>query len=267
MRAIVSGAGPLLRRLFGGAGAVRAEPPRLAPARRIYAIGDIHGRDDLLEALLDRIDGDGRARPEVATTLVFLGDYIDRGPGSAAVVERLMTLEKHAIFLMGNHEELLLRSMAGDQRAAAIFACVGGVETMASYGVDPASFAAAEAEEQIALMKAAISPRHLDWMESLPSSYVEGDYMFVHAGILPGLPIEDQPPEILRWIRGDFLASRKDHGKMIVHGHSVLSGIDERSNRIGIDTGAYFSGILTAVGLEEDRRWYVQTGDAIGPSE
>lgn len=262
VRKLVPGAVAVWRRIFGEPGlAVGRDSRRLGSARRIYAIGDIHGRDDLLQELLGLIDADRRERRTDAAMLLFLGDYIDRGPGAAAVVERLMGLDGEAVFLMGNHEELLLRAASGDHRAATIFARVGGMQTMSSYGIDPAAFLAASVEEQIEMMNEAIPRRHLDWMESLPSSHVDGDYMFVHAGILPGLPLEDQPPEILRWIRSDFLASRKDHGKMIVHGHSILAEVDERINRIGIDTGAYSSGILTAIAIEQDQRWYIQTTD------
>jgi serine/threonine protein phosphatase 1 len=177
------------------------------------------------------------------------------------VIDRLMGLDDAAC-LMGNHEELLLRALSGDPRAMAIFARIGGVQTMASYGVDPADFIDATIEEKAAIMSQAIPGEHVEWLQRLPSCQVNGDYMFVHAGISPGQPLEAQTPEVMRWIRGDFLDSTADHGKVIVHGHSINPEIDEHHNRIGIDTGAFFSEKLTAVALEQDQRWYIQTSAA-----
>jgi len=250
-----------MRRGLGRSRVTGVECAYLLPGQRVYAIGDIHGRYDLLEDLLGRIDADRRERGPAATSLVFLGDYINRGAQSSSVIDRLMGLTD-AVFLMGNHEELLLRALSGERRAMGIFARIGGVRTMASYGVDAARFMSATIEEKAVLMSGAIPSDHVEWLRQLPPCYMNGDYMFVHAGILPGQPVENQTPEVMRWIRDDFLDSTADHGKVIVHGHSVMREIDERPNRIGIDTGAFFSEILTAIALEHDQRWYVQTSPA-----
>lgn len=232
--------------------------------RRIYAVGDIHGRLDLLDALLAAIARDDRRRGICQTMLVFLGDFIDRGPDSRGVVQRLLDVREGGAsmrFLMGNHEEILLRAYEGDHRAAALFHRVGGRETMLSYGVEPEEYDRSDFRELIGVMKRAIPLEHISFFSALENFHVEGDYVFVHAGIRPGVPLVEQSTSDLRWIRSEFLKHRGSHGNMIIHGHSVTAGIDEQNNRIGIDTGAYASGVLTAIGLEGSERWYLKSED------
>ncbi len=230
--------------------------------RRIYAIGDIHGRADLLYDLLDMIASDDRSRPRGETTLVFLGDLVDRGPNSAEVVDYLMRLGKSsigAVFLMGNHEELFLLTCAGDQQTGGVFHRAGGRATLLSYGVDAQVYDECDPHEISALADKHVPRAHLEFLSSFKDYWICGDYCFVHAGIRPDVAMEAQTTADMRWIRREFLESEIDHGMMIVHGHTITPGIDEQYNRIGIDTGAYSSGKLTALCLEGGERWYLQT--------
>lgn len=229
---------------------------------RVYAVGDIHGRDDLLAALLDAITHDDAARSPAETRLIFLGDYIDRGPGSAAVMARLIALQAErpgSTFLMGNHEEVMTLAAGGDVRGALLFDRIGGRETLISYGVDPAAYDAAPPEGVSALILAHVPPAHLAWLETLGESVRIGDYLFVHAGIRPEVALEAQSGADLRWIRGEFLDFEGDHGVCVVHGHSITPEVAQRGNRIGIDTGAFSTGRLTAIGLEGTESWFLQT--------
>jgi len=241
---------------------------RLPAGQRIYAIGDVHGRHDLLVELLETIDHDDRSRGPAQTLLVFLGDYIDRGPASRSVVDLLMGLVRGrpTICLMGNHEEILLHAAAGQRRAVTLFRQIGGRDTMMSYSIAPEIYDQASIDDQVALICNAIPPAHLDWMRALPSSHRSGDYVFVHAGLRPGVDLDQQAPADQRWIREEFLDSREDFGAMVIHGHSIQYEVDERCNRIGIDTGAFATGRLTAIGLEGEERWYLRTGTAAEPA-
>lgn len=230
---------------------------------RAYAIGDIHGRLDLLNDLLEAIDRDLASRDAKRTFLVFLGDLIDRGPNSAGVVERLRTYRPAnatPIFLCGNHEEVLLRILAGERKILAQWLKFGGLECASSYGVDPDRLRTATEEEGIELLRRHIPAAHIAFMESFADTFRFGDYLFVHAGIRPGVGIDQQSQTDLRWIREPFLSDSKEHGCVVVHGHTVVDAVEERKNRIGIDTGAYRSGILTALGIEERSRWFLATG-------
>lgn len=248
----------VFQRLFS-----RTEPRvfALPDGQRVYAVGDIHGRLDLFEDLLARIDADDAARGDSDTRLILLGDLIDRGPDSAGVVARAIHLctSSKCCVLMGNHEEVLIGTWDGDWRMAGLFARIGGRETLLSYGVDETLLDAAGPAEVIALTQAHVPAAHVDFMRGCEQAIVEGDYLFVHAGIRPGVPIGDQSGDDTRWIRREFLEDARDHDMMVVHGHSITGAVDERSNRIGIDTGAFASGVLTAVGLEGAERWYLST--------
>lgn len=234
----------------------------IANGERWYVIGDIHGCHDLLNRLFGLIESDDERRGAAETRLLFLGDYIDRGPQSRNVVELMMKLDtgdQRIIFLMGNHEETLMSVADGNRRAATLFHKMGGRETLLSYGVTAQDYDSADAAGVVDLVRSAIPADHLRWLRNLPSFYAVGDYLFVHAGIRPGVALRDQLPSDLRWIRKDFLESTAQHDSMIVHGHSISAQIDERPNRIGIDTGAYATGRLTAIGLEGAERWFLQT--------
>ncbi|MFZ5704581.1 MAG: metallophosphoesterase family protein [Pseudomonadota bacterium] len=243
----------------------RRSRPRVALApegQRWYAIGDIHGRYDLLDDLLRRIDRDDEMRGETDTRLLFLGDYVDRGPDSAAILDLMIKLDTgddRVVFLGGNHEEVLLAVAEGNRKAAALFHKMGGRETLLSYGAAAADYDKADPAGVIDLVRAHVPEPHLSWLRRLRHSFRAGDYYFAHAGIRPGIPLDQQQGSDLRWIRGEFLDDNGDHGPIIVHGHSVRSEVEERTNRIGIDTGAYASGRLTALGLERDERWLLQT--------
>lgn len=234
---------------------------RVPDGRRVYAIGDIHGRLDLFDDLVAQIDADrAGGRPQI----VLLGDYVDRGRGSAELIERLSSgaLPDWAdwVCLKGNHEQAMLDALApGGDRAMERWRNFGGRDTMRSYQVPSTlSFGDDMAALRADLLKR-IPARHLNWMRNLRLGHQAGDYVFVHAGIRPGVPLKAQNPLDLMWIREEFLDSRVDHGFTVVHGHSIKAAVDERPNRIGIDTGAYASGRLTALVLEGDTRRYLAT--------
>jgi len=236
--------------------------PSVPGGQRWYAIGDIHGCYDLLNRLIRAIDRDDEERGATDTRLLFLGDYIDRGPNSRAVIELMMKLDlgdDRVVFLMGNHEEVLRATAEGNRKAASLFHKMGGRETLLSYGASAQDYDYADASGIVDLVRAHIPPLHLDWLSKLRNLHEVGDYLFVHAGVRPGVAIAEQDPADLRWIRKDFLHHPASHGPMVVHGHSVNRTVDERPNRIGIDTGAYATGCLTALGLEGQERWFLHT--------
>ena len=236
--------------------------PSVGDDVRVYAIGDIHGRLDLFEQLLGKIAEDDRQRPSLRNQLILLGDLVDRGPSSAQMVERAMTLarfENAVHFIKGNHEELFVAAACGNARAVDVFRQIGGIETLASYGLPSDSSAAMDDGEIARWMLNHVPREHVDFIDGFQDMRVIGDYLFVHAGIRPRIPLEAQDPADLHWIRGEFLNYRGSHGPIVVHGHSITSEVDEQPNRIGIDTGAWYSGKLTAIGLQGTERWFVQT--------
>ena len=253
----------MLRSLFSRSRAAPASPPRVPDDVRVYAIGDIHGRADLFADLIARIAADHAQRPEKRPILILLGDLIDRGADSAGVVARAVDIaarpdETHV--LAGNHEELMLRALDGDGEATRLFCRVGGRETMLSYGVTPDAYDRAEFDDIAQMIRNHVPHDHLAFLRGMEDLVEIGDYAFVHAGIRPGVPLARQKPAHLRWIRGEFLEHRDPHPRFIVHGHTISDTVDERPNRVGIDTGAYASGRLTAIALEDDRRWFITTG-------
>lgn len=232
----------------------------LPDGQRVYAIGDIHGCHNLLDDLLIRIDRDNAARGTAQTQLVFLGDLIDRGPDSAGVVERLMALAEqrgNVRYLLGNHEEIFLRALDGDLEALRLFVRIGGRETALSYGVSERDYERTDYAELLELMQIQVPQRHIDFLKGFEDRIEIGDYVFVHAGMRPGVPIGEQRRGDLRWIRSSFLDSDWEFGKLVVHGHSISEHVVVRPNRIGIDTGAFDTGRLTALGLECDDRWFL----------
>jgi len=248
------------RKIMGQGG----KRPQGKSGARAYAVGDIHGRLDLLNALLAKIEAEVAQRPPRRTWVIFLGDLIDRGPESAGVVERLRTWRPahiRPVFLAGNHEEVLLSILGGDAGILPNWLKFGGAECAASYGVDPDMLRRVEDEEAVSLLRAKVPRAHREFLESFADTFAFGDYLFVHAGIRPGVAIEEQDPADLRWVRQQFLEDDRDHGCVVVHGHTISKGVDERSNRIGIDTGAYRSGVLTALAIEGGERWYLTTED------
>ncbi|HEX7876047.1 MAG TPA: metallophosphoesterase [Sphingobium sp.] len=236
-------------------------PPSIGQDVRVYAIGDIHGRLDLFEQLLQAIDQDSGERRPLRTELILLGDLVDRGPSSAQMIDRAMGLATSGSvhFIKGNHEEVFAAAARGDVRSAGFLRRIGGVETLASYGLDADRSAAMDDGALARWMLTHVPREHVDFVSGFKDMLTIGDYLFVHAGIRPRVPLEAQDPADLRWIRGDFLMYRGDHGRVVIHGHSITPQIDEQANRIGIDTGAWRSGTLTAIGLEGSERWFLQT--------
>lgn len=240
----------------------RPPQPAVPEGERVYAVGDVHGRLDLLDALLDRIEEDSAGRGPGEVTVLLLGDLVDRGPDSAGVVERAMGWKRgfaRLDSLLGNHDAAMVASLRGDFRWFDAWLGFGGVETLQSYGVDQAVIATGDPYRIAAAARACVPAEHLRWLADRPTAVRKGGYLFVHAGVRPGRRLDRQEREDLLWIRHEFLGSRANHGAMIVHGHSIVEEIDEQPNRIGIDTGAFSSGRLTAIGLEAMDRWYLQT--------
>lgn len=242
--------------------------PASGPAgKRAYAIGDIHGRADLLDALLRQIAKEEESRPAADTFIVFLGDLIDRGADSAGVVDRLLTTNwGHAtpIFLMGNHEEMLLRILDGDHVIVHDWLSYGGFECAQSYGAPAATMIASSDEDAVAMLVEAIPAAHVDFIRSFGDSFRFGDYLFVHAGIRPGVPLEQQSVRDLRWIRDGFLDVTRNDGVTVVHGHTIVREVSEGAGRIGIDTGAYTSGTLTALCVDGTERKFLFASESAG---
>jgi serine/threonine protein phosphatase 1 len=229
---------------------------------RAYVIGDIHGRLDLLDQLIGKIHHELDQRPARKTLLVFVGDLIDRGPQSAQVVERLRTYSKQGVrpvFLLGNHEEVLLRILGGDNSVIDSWLKFGGLQCLESYGVDIARVRSLPAEEILTITQAAVPRQHRAFLEEFVDSCRFGDYLIVHAGIRPGVEIDQQRQSDLRWIREPFLFDETDHGFVVVHGHTIRPEVEGRPNRIGIDTGAYRTGVLTALAIEGAKSWLLDT--------
>jgi serine/threonine protein phosphatase 1 len=231
--------------------------------QRVYAVGDIHGRLDLLDKLLASIESDNLARPAANTTIVFLGDLVDRGPESAGVVERLRLLaetDRKLRFITGNHEEVFYHAVNDEGVESLKFFCrIGGRETILSYGVSEMEYNAMDYPELKAALVEMVPESHLEFLAGFEDMIEIGDYVFVHAGIRPDIPMRDQRPRDLRWIREPFLSHSTPHSRMVVHGHTIMADIDMQPNRIGIDTGAYASGKLTALCLQGEDRWVLKT--------
>lgn len=257
----------MISKLFKSRTVAKINQPQIPPGRRVYAVGDIHGRADLLDELIALIEADEQARGPAETTLIFLGDIVDRGPASAAVIDRLRALRaaRHDVrFLLGNHEEIFLGALDGEPKALRLFCRIGGRETVLSYGMDAAEYERLDYEELVQRLETLVPDEHRDFLNGFEDIIVIGDYAFVHAGVRPDTPLDLQRTADLRWIRDPFLDHRAALEKTIVHGHTMTDEIERRGHRIGIDTGAYASGRLTALGIENGETWALQTGMAIG---
>jgi serine/threonine protein phosphatase 1 len=233
----------------------------------VYAIGDIHGCCDLLDALLQGIEQDCAQRPRERTVVVYLGDYLSRGSDSRAVVNRVMSWQPQnmglleIITLTGNHEELALRYLGGELEAGRHWFDHDGLDALADYGVIAADASARDDASLLALrdrFAQALPQQHLAFLQSLAISHREQDYYFVHAGVRPGVALADQNSSDQIWIRKRFLESETDHGAVVVHGHSISTEPTVRHNRIGIDTGASASGVLTCLVLDGAERSFLQ---------
>jgi serine/threonine protein phosphatase 1 len=231
---------------------------RVPDGQRVYAVGDIHGRADLFGDIISAIEADDRARGPSETTVILLGDLVDRGPDSRGVIDaaRDWSRRRDVRILLGNHEEMLLKSLEYEG-ALRQFTRFGGRETILSYGVTHDAYLEMTFGELQAAMEAVIPPEDLDFMRGFEDMIVIGDYVFVHAGIRPDVDLDSQAPADLRWIREPFLSHVWQDPICVVHGHTVTDAPDVRPWRVGIDTGAYASGRLTAIGLEGAERWFL----------
>lgn len=243
----------------------------LAPVgTRLYAVGDIHGRADLLERMLALILADARCSRATRKIVVFLGDYVDRGPDSRAVVEMLRqgppALPAWSGFrwvcLKGNHEDMMLRFLA-DPASGPNWMANGALATIGDYvGADLSAESGTPLPPLARLhdiFKGSVPPEHAAFLAGLPLHHAEGDYYLVHAGVRPGVPLERQGEADMLWIRRSFLNSGMDFGKMIVHGHSIVTRPEAHANRVAVDTGAFFSGRLTAMVAEGAQMAFIST--------
>lgn len=254
---------PFVKR-FATAAAAAAIPRWIPDGTRVYCVGDIHGRDDLLREMAKHVEADLEASSVEQAVTVFLGDYVDRGLGSMRVVERLVLGEwpTSTVALAGNHEDLLLAFLE-DAEVIQSWRNLGGLETLHSYGINvgPAmakrDFGAIQAE-----FAACLPELHRQFLKALKDSTAVGDYFFCHAGVRPGVPLERQNRNDLLTIRDVFLASKREHGKLIVHGHTPSLVPEIRCNRIGIDTAAYATGRLTCLVLERNEQRFLHNGRA-----
>jgi serine/threonine protein phosphatase 1 len=221
---------------------------RMAAGRRVYAIGDVHGHLEKLQAAHGIVASDLAARPVASSVLVHLGDYIGAGPDSAGVVALLAAGSPVAGLrvanLMGDYERHLLDALSGDRAAATDLLWSGGRETLASWGIDPAT--------PHTKWESLLPRGHVEWIRGLAMSHRAGGYLFVHAGIRPGIAIGDQTPEDLLTIRQPFLSAEADFGLVVVHGHTPSPSAKIAENRIGLDTGAGMGGPLTGAVFEDD---------------
>lgn len=234
---------------------------------RLIVFGDIHGQDDMLDDLLARIGALEPPTPGLRDRYVFLGDYIDRGPNSARVIDRLCDLRdgsENAVFLMGNHEDMMMKFLLhGDTRAGGAWMANGGEETLASYGVAP-SLDPVDVREFSRCRQQlgdALPDRHRRFYADLLSHKACGPYMFVHAGVRPGVALDAQRDEDMMWIRRLFLDSTEDFGAIVVHGHTPADRPEVKSNRINLDTGAGKGGYLTAAVLWGTCMTFLHAGD------
>ena len=231
---------------------------------RIYAVGDVHGRADLLRELLLKITSDLKANPARSPIVVFLGDYIDRGPQSAAVIDCVLTVQRiiPTICLSGNHEIYALRFLRDPHSGPEWFE-LGGRETLASYGITvPWRLTGPIIQQLSAAFAAALPDAHLRFLTTLGLTVSFGNYLFVHAGIDLSIPVPEQSHLTLTMIRKPFLDDGRSSGRIIVHGHSPVTEPDLRENRINIDTGAYITGRLTCVVLQNaSLRWLSASQD------
>ena len=231
---------------------IKRAPPRPPEGLRIYAVGDIHGRADLLINLLRQIDDDDIVQASGRSVIVFLGDYIDRGPDSRQVIDLLLSCgrTKDAVFLKGNHETYVRRFLE-DPSVLDEWKLRGGLETLCSYGLTPSINPDQTEQKRLARELAVSMPKqHLQFLDSLDVSFGCGDFFFVHAGIRPGVSIHMQKEQDLLWIRDEFLSCEIPFEKFIVHGHTPVEFPDIRANRVNIDTGAFATGRLTCVAIE-----------------
>ncbi len=235
---------------------------------RIYAVGDIHGCLDELRETVAWIDNDLASNPPDDYRIIFVGDYIDRGPCSKGVIGFLMGLDaadEHVICLRGNHDELLSRFFTEKQDFVSWYTSrtMGGDKTLGSFGVrvsPPSVFQGELLVETRAFAEVLLNPSHVAFLEKRPLGVTFGDYFFCHAGIRPGVALDQQSDDDLVWIRDDFLTHQGLFDKVVIHGHTSRLDVDVQPNRINIDTRCHATGRLTTLVLEGDQHRFFQTG-------
>jgi serine/threonine protein phosphatase 1 len=237
--------------------------PRLPGGLRVYAIGDVHGRADLLKNLFALIDADLARRPSARAQQIMLGDYIDRGPASREVIDLILAraAQHEVVALKGNHDAFVLQAL-DDPAAMGDWLMMDGVETLASYGLTSANVARSRLSDLARAFATALPERHLEFFRGLKSSFSCGDFFFAHAGVRPGIDLSLQAEDDLLWIRQEFLRYGGDFGKVIVHGHSPVRDVEFHPNRIAVDTAAYTSGKLTALVIEDSSLRVIDTAKA-----
>jgi Calcineurin-like phosphoesterase len=253
---------PFLKRLGKKAPAAAAIERRVPDGMRVYCVGDIHGRDDLLRQMAKQVEADLEPSSFEEAVTVFLGDYVDRGLGSMRVVEQLACGQwpTSVIALAGNHEDLLMAFLK-DEGVIESWRNLGGLETLHSYGVNVGPAMAKRDFGGVQAAFAACFPElHRQFLERLKDSITIGDYFFCHAGVRPGVPLDRQDRNDLLTIRDTFLASKLEHGKLVVHGHTPSLVPEIRFNRIGIDTAGYATGRLTCLVLEKNQQRFLYVG-------
>jgi serine/threonine protein phosphatase 1 len=248
--------------------ASQGKPASIPAGLRVYAVGDVHGRLDLLTTVAEMIETHEAVSPPARSVVIFLGDYIDRGPDSRGVIDFLLGWRPRGVetvFLRGNHEAMLLNALRSPDMFH-MWAMNGGLATAQSYGVafDPHISPRADASGIVRQLGAALPPIHLHFLENLPIGLEVGDYLFVHAGVRPGVPLDSQTEVDCLYIRDEFLTHRGSFGKVVVHGHTPVPSPEVLPNRIGIDTGAVFTGRLTVLCLEGETQQIFTTGGKSG---
>jgi len=254
----------VFQRIVRSISGLTGHPASVPEGYRVYAIGDIHGRADLLQTLHDMIIDDATtASQNVKKILIYLGDYVDRGLESKEVIDALLNgslPDFETVYLKGNHEEQFLDFME-DSSVGPDWFKIGGEGTVYSYGVRIPGDVTPEMRSEFihGELQTAVPKSHLDFLSRLELTKEIGDYLFVHAGINPGRPLDKQVPEDLLWIRDEFLDSEVNFGKIVVHGHSITNDLEILDNRIGIDTGAYITDKLTCLVLEGSSKRFLST--------
>jgi serine/threonine protein phosphatase 1 len=243
----------------------KADGPRVPDGTRYYVVGDIHGRNDLFGALIEAVEADDKASPAAQTVIVLLGDLVDRGADSAGVIAAARDWQRRrkVHILAGNHEEMFLESF-DDKEVLRHFLKHGGRETILSYDISPKKYKKLSIDELFDQLPDIVPQEDRDFLDGFDEKLIAGDYLFVHAGINPKRSIEDQTRKDMLWIRDRFLRYEGELPKVVVHGHTIFPDIEDCGSRIGIDTGAFRSGVLTALVLEADTRRAIKAIDEDG---
>ncbi|PTM45493.1 serine/threonine protein phosphatase 1 [Sphingomonas aerolata] len=236
-------------------------------SERVYAIGDIHGRFDLFGRLVAQVARDNAARPIAKTQIVLLGNIIDRGPDAARMIKGCMQItasNDNLVVLKGNHEDMMADALGGNLTVYGHWLHFGGRETLLSWGVHPNVANGPATKDNLAAAAQAVGEEVVDWLQRLPLHHKHGPYLFVHAGIRPGVAIDEQEPDDFMWIEDEFLNYKMSHGFIVVHGHSLVG--DKAvilPNRIGINTDAYTTDKLTALGIDNCSTWTLSTANGV----